>query len=416
MSNELKVLRLFCDSREKFDATSPHFKEIKNLDREIMVVFNLVSQYYKQYPSAEKISVEDLKIFYDLHYPMSKDKTIYFSLFDDMFSSNVNIELLNDLLENTIERHISAQIMAKLMPVVEGQASGKLISVKEDVESFISKMRRPPSQHSELTPISYSLQELVDMEINYKGLPWFLPSLTKTIGGARRKTLGLIYAFVDAGKTSFSCAAAAGFAKELKDTDEKIIYAGNEEAGSRVSLRVNQAILKKTRHEIATDVKAAEEELKTLGRDRLLVYDSINNITQVEKLLDTIRPMIMFVDQGVKVKVGAASANDEDVKHAQLLFNYYRELAKYYNVCIICIAQAVGEAENRKYLKLSDIYGSRVAIQGELDFAIGIGRVIENLAEQDFRFINIPKNKLDEGDGHRFTTLFTRYRCTFEEI
>ena len=77
-------------------------------------------------------------------------------------------------------------------------------------------------------------------------------------------------------------------------------------------------------------------------------------------------------------------------------------MAKLYNTSIICLAQAVGEAENRKYLKLSDIYGSRVGIQGELDYAIGIGRTMDDLAYANVRFINIPKNKLNEGDTAKF--------------
>ena len=76
-------------------------------------------------------------------------------------------------------------------------------------------------------------------------------------------------------------------------------------------------------------------------------------------------------------------------------FKWYRKLAIQNDMAIIGVSQGIGSAENTKWLKLSDIYGSRVAIQGSLDYAIGIGRTIDDPTEEDLRFINIPKNKLE---------------------
>ena len=101
------------------------------------------------------------------------------------------------------------------------------------------------------------------------------------------------------------------------------------------------------------------------------------------------------------------------MKAIQKLFNAYRELAKTYDTTIIGVAQGRGECENKKYLELSDIYGSRVAIQGELDWALGIGRMLDP-AYADQRFINIPKNKL--GENAKFVTTFDRHKCLWEEI
>lgn len=414
MSNEFKVLKTFCNSREDFDKTSSHFEGIKNLEKEVKFIYNLIKTFYSKYNTATSISLDDIKTFYDACMPASKDKLMFYALFDEIFSMNINDDLLKDLTEQIIERHVSAQIIDKLVPVVEGQRFNILPEIQEDIDNYLSKLRNPIQSANQLTPINYTLQELVDMEINFTGIPWFLPKLNATIGGGKRKTLGLIYAFVDVGKTSFGCRACAGFAKELKDTQEIIVYAGNEESGSRVSLRIDQALLGKTKSEIAADVKTAEAELKALGRDRIQLFDSVTNIKQIEKLLDTIHPAILFIDQGTKITI--AGGNEEDVERTQKLFNRYRELAKSYDAQIISLAQAVGDAENRKYLKLSDIYGSRVAIQGELDYSIGIGRELDNAATQDHRFISTSKNKLLDGESIRFITQFDRQRCDFKEI
>jgi hypothetical protein len=341
---------------------------------------------------------------------------MFFYLIEEVYDIKINLELLNDLVEQVIERYYAAYVVNKLVPVIEEREKGILVSIKNDVDKYCSILKNPPVENNNLSPTNFSLEELINMEVNYHGIKWFLPSLTKTIGGAKRKSLGLVYAFVDTGKTSFVCASAAGFAKELKDTGEKIVYAGNEEAGYRISFRINQAILKRTKSEIANDIGGSKKLLSELGRDKILVYDSITTIGQIEKLLDTIKPAILYIDQAPKIQIGRYSVHEEDVSGLQMLFNKYRELAKIYDTCIIGVAQGVGEAESKKYLKLSDIYGSRVAIQGELDFAIGIGRTLDDLAQKDFRFINIPKNKMDDGDSHRFATNFIRHKCSFEEI
>jgi hypothetical protein len=91
-------------------------------------------------------------------------------------------------------------------------------------------------------------------------------------------------------------------------------------------------------------------------------------------------------------------------------------LAGTYNCAIIGVAQGVGDAERTKWLKLSDIYGSRVAIQGALDYALGIGRILDDPAQEDLRFINVPKNKLHDGHGAKFTTHFQRTICRFQEV
>ena len=414
MSSEIKVLKLFCNSRSDFDKGEPYLSTIKNMEREIRVVLNLIIRYYEKYPESEKISIEELKSFYDMQYPNSREKEVYFEIINDIFKQDISENVLKDLLEHIIERHYAAQMMMKLSPIVEGTSFGKLISLREDLDSFMSQMRNPPSRRGELISFSMSLKELVDTEINADGLTWLTERFNSVLGGLKRKTLGLIYAFVDNGKSSAGLACCAHFAKQLVGTNEKIIYAGNEESSARVSLRLTQAILKKTRREISADVDGAEAERSILGFDLVKVYDSITNISQIESLLSDIRPRVLFVDQGTKVSPNRSSEND--VREAQYLFNWYRERAKLYDTSIICLAQAVGDAENKKWLRLSDIYGSRVSIQGELDYAIGIGRVMDDLAYENIRFINIPKNKLNDGEKAKFQVEFIKERCSFKEV
>ena len=108
---------------------------------------------------------------------------------------------------------------------------------------------------------------------------------------------------------------------------------------------------------------------------------------------------------------GGRSGNERDTTKLTNLFNFYRETAKRYNVAIICVVQATGDSENRKWLKLSDIYDSRVAIQAELDYSIGIGRNRDDASAELLRYFRISKNKMADGEEARFHATFYKERC-----
>jgi hypothetical protein len=193
------------------------------------------------------------------------------------------------------------------------------------------------------------------------------------------------------------------------------VYASNEEAVSRHDLRFTQAILGRTKSEIASDISKASSDRVSSGYERIKFVDKVSSVSQVGRLLDELRPRILYIDQGTKVSIEGGDESNE-VFRLQRLFNWYREKAKEYDCTIISLAQASGEAENKKWLRLTDLFGSKVTIQGELDFAIGVGRVLDNVAYSRIRFISVCKNKLADGESLRMETLFENETCTFREV
>lgn len=411
---ELSVLKLFCDKRAVFDSHYPYLTRLENLEREIKTILTCIHQYYDRYKDHEYIGKKELKAFYDFQYPNSKDREIIHEMISALFEADVSNSVARDLLEQVIERSYAAIIVDKLVPVIEGNRFGVVPNINNDVERFVSLMKNPPKESRLLEACDLTVEELVRQEIDDEGIPWHLENLTQIIGGVRRQTLGLIYAFVDSGKTSFGLSACASFAHFLKDTPDIVVYAGNEESAPRLSLRLTQAMLNVTRHDIQRSPADIEQQRRERGFTRVRILDNITHISEVHRLLEEWRPRIVMIDQGTKVSLDVR--NVKEIKEVQLLFNYYREAAKEFDTSIICLAQGVGEAENRKWLKLSDIYGSRVAIQGELDYAIGIGRVQDDQSRENYRYINIPKNKLLDGETGKFITLFQKESCLWRPI
>jgi hypothetical protein len=218
---------------------------------------------------------------------------------------------------------------------------------------------------------------------------------------------------VDAGKTSFAMAACANFARQLADTEDFVCYCGNEEAAGRLRLRLVQAFTHWTRAQIRANGKRAEKIAQEGGIHRVKIFDGITSGQQIEYILREYKPHVMVVDQAPAVEV-EGFGKQEGVTRLETLFRWYRKISNTYDVGLIGIAQGGGDAEDTKYLKLSDIYGARVAIQGALDWACGIGRRVDNPVDDDLRYIHIPKNKLHDGDGGRFPVHFNHYLCEWE--
>lgn len=417
MSSELAIIKLFCTDRTLFDTYYPYTKSLKNLERELKLVLRLVADFYNKY-DALAISHGDLLTFYDIQYPQNKDRGIYRDIITGIFAVEANPAVASDLLEQVMEKHYASAIVSKLIPVVEGNKFGVLDTLEADVKEYVSKMRNPTMTTNALMPFEREVDELASLVYPEGGLNWICPTLMRTIGPCMRGTLGTIFAYVDSGKTSFGIANFVNFAQQLKDTSENIIYAGNEESASRLAFRMTQAMLKMTRQEIISDTHSASVIRSELGWSRIKLFDNISTTTQVSHLLKEYQPVLLFVDQGTKVHLdgGHGHTDSSEVSQLQFLFNFYREAAKEHDTAIVILAQAVGEAENKRWLKLSDMYGSRVSIQGELDYAIGIGRIVDDPTKEDMRFIHVSKNKLMDGSPCKFSTHFTKEKCEWHEV
>jgi hypothetical protein len=412
MSIELGVLRAFCDNREVFNKHHSYLKSVENMEREIQLLFELVGMYYESY-DADSINVNELVEYYDLIYPSSREKELYYDTIHTAFSLEIKEELMQDMLDQLIEKHHATSMVNKLLPVIEGNKFGVLHELKTDIDNYINLLHNPPEELIVPEPCMLSLSELVKQEIDDTGIPWHLPGLTSLIGGVRTKTLGFIYAYTDAGKTSFSFAAMAAQAKLYHGTDEVICYAGNEESSARLRIRFIQALTHANKVEMKTNEAEVEAKAEARGLSVGRVFDEITTESQLIYILDEYHPKILYIDDATNMEV-AFKRELKSTSYLEALFRWYRRLANRYDCAIIGVSQGTGDAEDKKWLKLSDIYGSRVAIQRALDYGIGIGRKVSDPSKEMQRYIHVPKNKLHDGEGGKFVVNFTKEICLWE--
>lgn len=412
MTANLSALKLFCDNRELHVQMSPYLKHAHNLEREIKTLFKLVHDYYATYEDEDSIESENLKVFYDKQYPAARDRDVVIDTIAQVYALKVQDDLARDVLENLIEEQYATRLIQKLMPVMSGESHGVVAGLSEEIEGFTMLMKNPPEQTQILTPVEMSVEELVTEVFEQQGYQWHLPTLNQALNGVKEGQLGLVYAYVNAGKTSFMTAAVAAFAESMTEEDDCLVYAGNEEPGKMVLPRIISALTGISDYDTKMNATRTQQMLDESAYHRIKLFDSITHISQIKALLETHQPKVLVIDQGSYVDPGKNFSGNEISKH-EFLYQTYRKLAKLHNCGIVCASQGVGETENKKWLKMSDVYGSRVAIQGALDFCIGIG-FQDDGAHADLRFINISKDKAGAGD--RFVTNFDRYTNTWMEV
>jgi len=406
---ELKILHAFCENKKDFLEYGIYFKnQFDNMEREIKILYTLIETYYEKYNNVNKISKDEILTFYNITYPINKNFNIFKELILSIYDTEIQSNLILDMLKQLKERYFATRIVNKLLPVVEGAKFGIFPTLELDIKEFMAS--QSSLQKETIEPCTLSVQDLINVVIDRDGLLWHLDGLTNIIGPIPKKSSGLVFGYVNSGKSSFCIKASTHFAEQLKDTSEIVVYAGNEEAAANTYLRITEAFTGMSEIEIKANPTKAERIRTEKGINNLMVFDSVNTIDQVKQLLDKYRPRVIIIDQATKVKT---NSKEKEILATSQLYNEYRELGKLYDTSVIGVTQGDATTANKKWLKLSDLYNSKVGIQGELDYAIGIGTIEDNIAKKSLRYINICKNK---GPMDKFISTLDVETCQWHDI
>ena len=410
ISEQVIILRSFIDDRTMFDKFAPYVIGLKNLERPMFLTLGFIKLFYEKYPDADSIPEPELRLFLSSYDSMNFASNHNQYLVDIYTAKVSNKSLTMDVVEGCVELHQAAKILDKTAMIIDNNKKGVLSTIQDDIDEYHSIIRTPPKDMKEYV---LDLPELIKGEISSIGAPFVNPMPNDVIRGMKEAQLGLIYAYVDTGKTSYGVAnncSVANYLQSIK-SDRPTIYACNEEDVSRVALRHIQCMTNRTDKEIEADPKGTLQMIKKCGYDYIKFIDHVNNMSIVEKILTKYNPRVIFIDQGTKVKV--PRSNKEGVNALEEIFNEYRELAKRHRTTIICMAQGGEDCFEKKYPDLKDIYGSKSAIQGELDWGISIGMDTTDSKYNTWRFFAITKNK---GDKARYACRFDSKRCQFKEV
>ena len=122
------------------------------------------------------------------------------------------------------------------------------------------------------------------------------------------------------------------------------------------------------------------------------------SIQDIKLLVRKHNPDVLIIDQAWKIKVSKQDRSDLTLTE---IFRSLREIAKEYNIHILGTTQADSEAYDKEYLKMHNLFGSKVGVQGEMDYIIGIGKKNTDVSKDNWRYITFPKNKLTGNESNK---------------
>lgn len=414
MSVELAILRAFCLDKQDFNNFYPYTQQLKKKDRLIAMCFQLLHEYYDKYSNAFDLERDDFVGWYDHQYPNGRDRDEIVDIIDAAYLTRTQGALTRDLMEQWMEKYYATQIVNDLMPVLEGNKFGKLSSMQAKIEEYNLLLTNPPEEVKIISPIDMTTEEIVKHTILRTGYQFPIEYLNKVIGGLRPSSNGMIYGYTDCGKSSLALYIAAAVAEQMKDTSDKVLYCGNEETDVRMANRAQMAFTGFDRFQLLLpDIQKEADRMKTeRGWSRLKICSGVETGEQIIRLMDEWMPKVVFIDQATDVEVKVPKRDEGGVDYYKALFKWYRQLGNHYDCAVVSVGQAGVDAEDCKWVKVSQMYGSKSGIQGRLDWACGIGFKLNDEALKDMRFLNIPKNKY--GGKDRCSCYFDHETCQWE--
>lgn len=394
---EISLVLFFLD-KENFDKYYKYISKL-NFERETKNFLNTVKEYFKEYPETLHIKVEDLLIFFSVKHPVLKRNTVYQDYLSKLGSMDINQEVLKENLNNLLEKYYASEIVFSLTEVLDGNTFGVLDEVRAKIDEFDENKVKMSDDNGHLF-VNCTLADLLEEEVRKPGLVWRLDCLNGDIGELRGGTLGHVFARVDTGKTSFLVSEVTHFASQLSD-DEVILWFNNEEKGTRVQLRIYQAVLNCSKDQLLTYPEDAERTFRQRGGDKIRIYDRAPiSIDDIESVIagSTKKVRLIVIDQGDKIKF-SGDRDMSSVEKLKVLYGRFRELAKVHGCDILTVGQASAQVQGKKWLDTDHMDNSKTGKPGELDYAVGIGRSYENIGTSldDMRYIHVCKNKMKDG-------------------
>ena len=393
----------------------PVLNQIKNLQPEMGVLLGVLADYYNKY-SVEEINHDEFVTFFYYKHPYHKDNEVYEVMLDSIGNIKItNDSLLIDILNQVVEEHTKTKISALSMESLNNPKID-LLAIQEVISSGIELIGSAKDIETNVCNDSFdSLVNTISPTDEDRDLSFRSPFMREKFGGPAPATLGHIFARPETGKTSYALFEACGFARQMEaaGSNDVIVYANNEESINRVKLRAFLAMINEPIGILREYSLLSEKRWEERGGKRIKFVGNIRHMDDIEKLLKTFKPRVLFVDQGPKLDMKLPNNKDASkAEKLQQLFNRYRELAKKHDpTSIISLGQADSLSDGKLWLTLNNLDNSKVGIPGELDWCLGIGKGYSS-SDEGIRGFQVCKNKLTGNDGRRQVP-FDVHKCFF---
>jgi len=420
MVNDIDILSML-KNRDKYERFYPFVKE-NFLTREGEALGGSINKYFKEdvLKSIPTLDWSKFSIWFFLKNTMMNHdmKANYKDIFSTLTSHVVDTVYEQSIVEMLTVKSYASNIGKLAMSIADGSSEDGLDTIGELVDEGVTQIRE-----LDVTEDPHQAHATMDFLFNPNAnnaqlLEFSLGGLRDACTGVRKGDFVILGAHPDSGKSTFLMSEAAHFLKQLPD-DKVILYLNNEQSSYQMLHRLLSAVLSVPDYEIELDPLKYTKKYKDLGGDRIILFDGCHTTKFIEQRIQRYEGRIgaIMIDQLWKVRSGGNGKGNEFLQLAST-FAWARELAKKH-APVITAHQCDGTSLNEQYPDMGSLYGSRVAMQGEADAIIMLGRDPTDL-DPTLRYIGVPKNKLKAKDptarNNRFVVKIDHELVKFNQI
>lgn len=375
---ENKILSSIYYNRDAYDSILPVLDRDNSLSDIGKLLFERADVFYDTDPQAKRVDIDIIKSTLERDYPKQASTliTVVDRLDPDVSSPNV----LKEYQE--LRRHNISMRLSKALLDGDHRLAEELMLEYKAVEDNIDN-----AQETSEVFVAPSISQFAS-EFSEENLIKLYPkALNDQVGGGvMRGHHILIYARPETGKSLVSINMAVGFLKQ----GLKVLYVGNEDPMSAMTMRFTNRITELNRMDILSNPEQADQ-IAYEGGMKNLIFAALSPGTfrEIRGLIDRHKPDVLFVDQLRNINLGSDGLTNVLERAGMEM----RAIAKKYGLLAISVTQAGDSATDKLVLSMSDVDSSKTGLPATIDLMIGVG-VDDRFEAEDKRMISITKNKI----------------------
>lgn len=409
MTTDVELIRFFCERKNITD-----YKHLLTsegiLTSEAKDIINDLEEYFRLYSEEETLDFDRFstwsKIIKHSTWPLPKHEQRDLIMARASSVTSIDKNILQHFVTIGGVEHVEkicAAIKAGTAELTDLDAAcQQLVRNHAEADDDVSELFGPTN-----------LTEILDKQVRSDGLSWRLDSMNLCAGPLHGGDLVIVAGRPEAGKTSFLCSEITHMVKGLPPEQDAIIF-NPEEAGGRLFMRLITAATDTDIITLSNDeLKARADYEDEVGRmDRIKVVEPARGIYQrdVERILERGNVGLVGVNIFDKIRTRSRRREESEVQRRAEMAAWLRTLATRYEIPILAVVQAGGEAENQKWLHMGMLYNSKTGIQGEADLLVGVGYEHD---DDRTRYVSILKNKLPGGPRTVPSMKHGKFSCNF---
>lgn len=385
MENQLLSAAML--SRESYDLISGYIElKLPTYSKQFQVLMNKIGEYYKRDEAVE--SVDATLLMGQIAETIRNDKHIgmFQAKIDDALTTQVSEENVRALILTAKQQEVGDKLSQAL---VTDASQGKVDELLEELRTLRMMTSLADLDDEEIRVLTdVEVMGLISRELDPESLIKVYPQALndRLDGGVKRGHHITIFARPEVGKTATCVNMSCGFLVQ----NLRVLYLINEDREEDIMLRHVFCLSGMDKWSVSGDPQRAEELARKRGYANLVVVSiAPGTPKQIEELIDTYKPDVVFVDQLRNLQVRA----DNRVNQLEYAATAVRNIGKKKSVVMISVTQAGDSADGKAVLEMGDVDYSNTGIPAQADVLLGIG-MDATLEAEGRRMMSLCKNKL----------------------